>query len=53
VAAFAVGKSGAINAALFAATLLGGKYPEFRAAYEAFRRKQTERGVANQDIKPA
>jgi len=53
VATFAVGKAGAVNAALFATTLLGGKHAEFRAAYEAFRRNQTERGVANQGIKPA
>jgi 5-(carboxyamino)imidazole ribonucleotide mutase len=53
VATFAVGKAGAVNAALFATTMLGLKHPEFRAAYETFRRKQTERGVANQEIKPA
>src|SRR5512136_1501013 len=52
VATFAVGKAGAVNAALFATTVLGLKHPEFRAAYETFRRKQTERGVANQEIKP-
>ena len=53
VATFAIGKAGAINAALFATAMLGIKYPEFRAAYETFRRKQTERGAANQEIKPA
>jgi len=52
VATFAIGKAGAVNAALFATTVLGLKHPEFRAAYEAFRKKQTERGVANQEIKP-
>lgn len=51
VATFAIGKAGAVNAALFATTLLGNKHPEFRAAYEAFRKKQTDRGVANQEIK--
>jgi 5-(carboxyamino)imidazole ribonucleotide mutase len=52
VATFAVGKAGAVNAALFATTLLGGKHPEFRTAYERFRQQQTERGVANQEIPP-
>jgi 5-(carboxyamino)imidazole ribonucleotide mutase len=48
VATFAVGKAGAINAALFAAAILGLKYPQFRTAYETFRAQQTQRGVANQ-----
>ena len=52
VATFAIGKAGAVNAALFATTLLGTKHPEFRTAYEAFRKQQTDRGVANQEIKP-
>ena len=47
VATFAIGKPGAINAALFAVATLGNKYPEFRAAYEAFREKQTRNGLAN------
>ena len=47
VGTLAVGKPGAINAALLAAAMLGNKYPEHRAAYEQFRRKQTERGLAN------
>ena len=51
VATFAIGKPGAVNAALFAAAILGGKHPEFRAAYVNFRRQQTERGLANQKIK--
>jgi 5-(carboxyamino)imidazole ribonucleotide mutase len=49
VATLAIGKPGAINAALFATAMLGNKYPEFRAAYEDFRRKQTERGSSNRD----
>ena len=47
VGTLAIGKPGAINAALLAAAMLGNKYPEHRAAYEQFRRKQTERGLAN------
>lgn len=51
VGTLAIGKPGAINAALFATAILGNKYPEHRAAYENFRRRQTERGVANREIK--
>lgn len=47
VGTFAIGKAGAVNAALFATAMLGIKHPEFRSAYEAFRKKQTERGIAN------
>jgi 5-(carboxyamino)imidazole ribonucleotide mutase len=52
VGTLAIGKPGAINAALLATAILGNKHPEFRAAYENFRRKQTEKGLANQEIKP-
>jgi len=51
VGTLAIGKPGAINAALFATAILGNKYPEHRAAYESFRRKQTERGAANRQVK--
>ncbi|MEO7298750.1 MAG: 5-(carboxyamino)imidazole ribonucleotide mutase [Verrucomicrobiota bacterium] len=51
VGTLAIGKPGAINAALLATAMLGNKYPEHRAAYVAFRKKQTERGEANCDIK--
>jgi len=47
VGTLAIGKPGAINAALLATAMLGNKYPDFRAAYEEFRRRQTERGLAN------
>src|SRR5580700_7541364 len=47
VGTLAIGKPGAINAALLATAMLGNKYPQHRAAYEEFRRKQTEKGVAN------
>lgn len=42
VACMAVGKAGAKNAALFAASILGTKSPEIREAYHAFRKKQSE-----------
>jgi len=51
VGTLAIGKPGAINAALLAAAILGNKYPEHRAAYEQFRKRQTEKGLANRDPK--
>ena len=53
VGTLAIGKPGAVNAALFAVAILGIKHPECRAAYDAFRNKQTERGLANRRIKRA
>lgn len=41
VATFAIGKPGAINAALFAAAVLGGTDAPTRAALHAFRAEQT------------
>ncbi|HZM04606.1 MAG TPA: 5-(carboxyamino)imidazole ribonucleotide mutase [Candidatus Saccharimonadales bacterium] len=51
VGTLAIGKAGAINAALLAVAILGNKYPQHRAAYEKFRAQQTERGTANRQIK--
>src|SRR5208282_4803958 len=51
VGTLAIGKPGAINAALLAAAILGGKHPSIRRAYEDFRKKQTERGLANRQVK--
>jgi 5-(carboxyamino)imidazole ribonucleotide mutase len=42
VGTLAIGKSGAINAALLATAILGGKHPEFRAALDEFRTRQTQ-----------
>jgi 5-(carboxyamino)imidazole ribonucleotide mutase len=50
VGTLAIGKAGAINAALLATTILGGKHPEFRKAYEDFRAKQTAMVLANSVI---
>jgi len=41
VGTVAIGKAGAINAALFATAILGTNQPKFRRAYEKFRREQT------------
>lgn len=41
VATFAIGKPGAINAALFAAAILAADHPPIRTAWHAFRAEQT------------
>jgi 5-(carboxyamino)imidazole ribonucleotide mutase len=46
VATFAIGKAGAINAALFAAAILAGTDAKIRAALQAFRAAQTETVLA-------
>jgi 5-(carboxyamino)imidazole ribonucleotide mutase len=51
VGTLAIGKAGAINAALLATAILGIKHPEFRDAYLAFRNAQTQRGLSNSEIK--
>ncbi len=43
VATFAIGKAGAINAALFAAAILAHGDPAVKAALDRFRREQTEK----------
>src|ERR1700677_859349 len=53
VGTLAIGKPGAINAALLAAAILGNKYSHHRQAYENFRQNQTARGVANRNISEA
>lgn len=47
VGTLAIGKAGAINAALLAAAFLGGKYPEIRARLKEFRTQQTARVLAD------
>jgi 5-(carboxyamino)imidazole ribonucleotide mutase len=49
VGTLAIGKAGAINAALLAAAILGTKYPAIREALRKFRTKQTGRVLANPD----
>ena len=43
VGTLAIGKPGAINAALLATSILAIKYPKYREAYEKFRQNQTEK----------
>jgi 5-(carboxyamino)imidazole ribonucleotide mutase len=49
VATMSIGRPGAVNAGLFAAAILGLKYPEIREALEEYRRKQTEKVLASPD----
>jgi 5-(carboxyamino)imidazole ribonucleotide mutase len=49
VGTMAIGKAGAVNAALLATAILGNKHANFRAAYEAFRSKQTAKVLSARD----
>jgi 5-(carboxyamino)imidazole ribonucleotide mutase len=50
VGTLAIGKAGAINAALLAAAILGGKYPRVREALRKFRAAQTKRVLAQPNL---
>jgi 5-(carboxyamino)imidazole ribonucleotide mutase len=49
VATMAIGRAGAINAALLAAAILGNKHPEVREALRLFRAAQTQAVLDNPD----
>src|SRR5687767_8417215 len=49
VGTLAIGKAGAVNAALFAAAILGLKYPDISNRLRAFRESQTRRVLENSD----
>ena len=49
VATFAIGNAGAANAALFAAALLANEQPAIGEALDAFRTRQTDDVLANDD----
>lgn len=49
VGTLAIGKAGAINAALLAAAILGTKYPGIRESLREFRMEQTQRVLAIPD----
>jgi 5-(carboxyamino)imidazole ribonucleotide mutase len=56
VGTLAIGKAGAINAGLLAATILGNEFPEIRANVHAYRAEQTKKVLSNPDprqVKPA
>lgn len=49
VATFAIGRSGAVNAALFAASMLAADHPAVARALDAFRAEQTQRVLDRPD----
>lgn len=51
VGTLAVGKAGAINSAILAATILGNKYPEYRSAIKKYRAAQAEKVLESSEIK--
>ncbi len=53
VGTLAIGKAGAVNAALLAAAIISNKHVEFRPALLAYRQKQTETVLANADPRQA
>jgi len=53
VGTLAIGRAGAVNAALLAAAILGGRFPEIRAALKAYRQAQTDSVLAHPDPREA
>lgn len=49
VGTLAIGRAGAINAALLAAAIIGNKHPEYREAVRRFRDEQTRTVLENPD----
>jgi 5-(carboxyamino)imidazole ribonucleotide mutase len=49
VGTLAIGRAGAINAALFAAAMLGNRYPKIRENLRGYRERQTQSVLANPD----
>ena len=49
VGTLAIGRAGAVNAALLAASILGNRHEEIRDALERFREAQTERVLSHPD----
>jgi 5-(carboxyamino)imidazole ribonucleotide mutase len=49
VGTLAIGKAGAINAALLAAAIISNKHPQYRQALDKFRSQQTDNVLANPD----
>ncbi len=49
VGTLAIGKAGAVNAALLAAAIISNKHPQYRPALAAYRQNQTDSVNANPD----
>ena len=53
VGTLAIGRAGAVNAAILAASILGAKHPRFREAVERFRARQTRAVLDSPDPRTA
>lgn len=51
VATMAIGKAGAVNSGLFAASILSVKYPEYRQAIKEYRQKQAQTVLDNSNLR--
>jgi 5-(carboxyamino)imidazole ribonucleotide mutase len=49
VATLAIGRAGAVNAALFAAAIMGAHRPEYREAYRSYREERARKVLADSD----
>jgi 5-(carboxyamino)imidazole ribonucleotide mutase len=49
VGTLAIGRAGAINAALLGASIVANAHPEYRSAIDEYRRRQTQDVLAQQD----
>ncbi|MEY4719762.1 MAG: hypothetical protein RL563_2380 [Pseudomonadota bacterium] len=49
VGTLAIGKAGAINAALLAAAIISNKHPQYRAGLDNYRQQQTDNVISNSD----
>jgi 5-(carboxyamino)imidazole ribonucleotide mutase len=49
VGTLAIGKAGAVNAALLAAAMLGARHPDVREAYRRYREAQTDKVLSRPD----
>lgn len=53
VGTLAIGRAGAVNAAILAASILGNKHESIRKNLEAFRQRQTDSVLAQPDPRPS
>ncbi|MFT0213923.1 5-(carboxyamino)imidazole ribonucleotide mutase [Pseudomonas sp. F1_0610] len=53
VATLAIGKAGAVNAAILAASILGNEFPKYHEALKTFREQQTQTVLDNSDPREA
>lgn len=51
VGTLSIGKAGAINSALLAVAILANKYPKYKKALQEYRQQQTEKVLADAEIK--